>query len=365
VQRVSGTAAHRRGAGERDASTEDLARLREVALSPSIERAVDAVRQFLEMDVAFVSEITNSEQVYGLMKGDGESFGMHEGKRIPLRDTYCHRILTGRLPNVISDVRADDRAASLNVTEEADVGAYVAVPIRFADGRLHGTLCAASHDSKPTLGYRELQFLHVFARMVADMVERESTERATHELELQAAAAQTLIAAVEARDSYTGEHSRKVVSHAVEVARRLGLREPEVDRVRHVAMLHDIGKIAIPDTVLLKPGPLEEGELEVMRSHSARGEELIRSTPGLAHLASAIRSEHERWDGKGYPDGLSGEEIPLESRITFVCDAYHAMTSDRPYRAALTTKQARAEVEAGIGSQFCPDSARALLEILD
>jgi HD-GYP domain-containing protein (c-di-GMP phosphodiesterase class II) len=239
------------------------------------------------------------------------------------------------------------------------------MPLRFSDGSLHGTLCAASHEANPSLGYRELQFLHVFARMVADLLERESLERQNRTFAVQAAAAQTLIAAVEARDAYTGEHSRNVVAHAGEVARRLGLSEEEVAEVEQVAMLHDIGKLAIPDTILTKPGPLDEEEWEQMRSHSVSGEELICNTPGLSHLAPAIRAEHERWDGTGYPDGLSGEEIPLASRITFVCDAYHAMTTDRPYRAALTSQAARSEIEAGAGTQFCPTSARALLEVLE
>jgi HD-GYP domain-containing protein (c-di-GMP phosphodiesterase class II) len=201
--------------------------------------------------------------------------------------------------------------------------------------------------------------------MVADLLERESLERENREYAVQAVAAQTLIAAVEARDAYTGEHSRNVVAHAGSVARKLGLSDSEVAEVEQVAMLHDIGKLAVPDTILSKPGPLDEQEWETMRSHSISGEELICNTPGLSHLAPAIRAEHERWDGSGYPDGLSKDRIPLASRITFVCDAYHAMTSDRPDRAALTPDAARAEIKAGAGTQFCPASAAALLEILE
>jgi HD-GYP domain-containing protein (c-di-GMP phosphodiesterase class II) len=130
-------------------------------------------------------------------------------------------------------------------------------------------------------------------------------------------------------------------------------------------MLHDIGKIAVPDTILGKPGSLTEEEWKVMRSHSAYGEQLVNDTPGLQHLAKAIRAEHERWDGGGYPDGLAGEKIPLASRITFVCDAYDAMTSDRPYRPALSPDAAKAEIVGGIGGQFCPRSARAFLEVLE
>jgi response regulator RpfG family c-di-GMP phosphodiesterase len=347
------------------ATAEDLLRLRDVAQSPSIDRALEAIRQFLGMDVAYVSRIDGTHQHFETIDGDAESFGISEGEKMPLDQTFCQRILSGRLPNLIPDVQSEPRAVSLEVAQKANVGSYVAMPLRFSDGSLHGTLCAASHEANPSLGYRELQFLHVFARMVADLLERESLERENRDYAVQAAAAQTLIAAVEARDAYTGEHSRNVVAHAGAVARRLGLSETKVAETEQVAMLHDIGKLAIPDTILGKPGPLDEDEWETMRSHSIRGEQLISNTPGLTHLAQAIRSEHERWDGTGYPDGLSGDQIPLASRITFVCDAYHAMTSDRPYRAALSEQAARTEIAAGAGSQFCPTCARALLEILE
>jgi putative nucleotidyltransferase with HDIG domain len=347
-----------------DASIDDLARLRDVVQNPSVETAIDAVRELLGMEIAYVGRFSEREQVFETILGDSSSFGIEEGSSMPLEQTYCNRILTGRLPNLIPDVRADDRAASLEVTQSADVGAYASVPLRFSDGSLHGMLCAASHTPLPDLGYRELQFLHVFARIIADILERESITEDARTLEVQAAAAQALIAAVSARDAYTASHSQEVVEHATAVARRLGLSDEEVNEVRQVAMLHDIGKIAVPDQILRKPASLTDAEWEVMRTHSVMGAELVERAPGLQHLAPAIRAEHERWDGKGYPDGLSGEDIPLVSRITFVCDAYHAMTSDRPYRRALPRDVAIAELEAGSGSQFCPRSAGALLELL-
>jgi HD-GYP domain-containing protein (c-di-GMP phosphodiesterase class II) len=103
---------------------------------------------------------------------------------------------------------------------------------------------------------------------------------------------------------------------------------------------------------------------EIMRNHPIISEQLILDVPGLAHLAPSLRAEHERWDGKGYPDRLSGDAIPIASRITFVCDAYHAMTSDRPYRQALSRAAARTQISAGIGTQFCPSAAQALLDLL-
>jgi HD domain-containing protein/GAF domain-containing protein len=330
-----------------------------------VELAVQTVRDLLGMDVAYSSQITDSEQILTSVQGDRESFGVGPGTRLPLEQTYCNRVLKGRLPNIIQDVRAEDRASSLAMTRAADVGAFASVPIRFSDGRLYGTLCAASHEAKCSLGYRDLQFLHAFARMVADILERDSLAQEARRLAVQAASLRTLIGAIDARDSYTGAHSRQVVKNAGAVARCLGLSDSKVTDVEQVALLHDVGKIAVPDSILSKPGPLTDEEWEVMRSHPVKGEQLVRDTQALAHLASAVRAEHERWDGRGYPDGLAGREIPIASRVTFVCDAYDAMTSDRPYRRALTRDAARAELHAGTGSQFCPKSTSAFLSVLD
>ena len=344
--------------------TDDVSRLGEVAQTPTAEAAVQAVRELLDMDVAYATEFVDDQQVMRILRGDGASFGAREGIGIPLDQTYCQRILDGRLPNLIPDVRADERAASLPITELCNVGAYVSVPLTFSNGEFYGTLCAGSHTAKPELGYRDLQFLHVFARMIADQLERDALRVVASGLELQAAATRTLIAAVQARDAYTADHSRAVVELAVASARRLELSDSDVAEVEHVALLHDIGKIGIPDAVLGKPGKLNASEWEVMRTHPAKSEELIGHVPGLSHLGRSIRAEHERWDGRGYPDGLAGDVIPLASRITFVCDAYHAMVSDRPYRRAMSEPDARAEIAANAGTQFCPTAARALLDTL-
>ena len=173
-----------------------------------------------------------------------------------------------------------------------------------------------------------------------------------------------LLAALAAHDGYTGEHSEAVAEHAVAVARRMGLPEEGVAEVEQVALLHDLGKIGVGDGILNKPGPLNEAERRIMEAHPATGGEIVASTMGLSHLAPAVRASHERWDGKGYPDGLSGEEIPVASRIVLACDAFHAMTGDRLYREALGVGVALGEVRKGAGAQFCPRTVEALVEML-
>ena len=174
----------------------------------------------------------------------------------------------------------------------------------------------------------------------------------------------SLAAALSARDGYTGEHSNTVRDLAVAVGRAIGLEGRALAEVEAGALLHDVGKIGIPDAILHKPGPLDEAEWVLMREHPAIGERILRQLPGLADVALAVRHEHERWDGNGYPDGLAGEEIPLTSRIVLACDAFNALVSDRPYRRALTIDEAFAELERSAGTQFDPTVVAALLEHL-
>ncbi len=145
------------------------------------------------------------------------------------------------------------------------------------------------------------------------------------------------------------------------LARRMGLSEEEAADVARVVVLRDVGKAGVGYTLLNKPGPLDEDEWERVKRHPLIGERIVASTEGLAHLAPVVRSEHERWDGLGYPDGLSGEDIPLASRIAFVCCAFRAMTSERPYRGAMGTDAALRELERNAGTQFCPRAVGALL----
>jgi diguanylate cyclase (GGDEF)-like protein len=173
-----------------------------------------------------------------------------------------------------------------------------------------------------------------------------------------------LVEALLERDNYTGEHSARVAELAAEVARAMGLDEREAERVRAAAQLHDIGKVGIPDDILRKRGELSDEEWLTMRGHPMIGERIVRSVPGLGHVARIIRHEHEHWDGSGYPEGLSGEEIPMGARIVFACDAYHAMTSERPYRAAMSHGNAIRELAEGAGSQFDPHVTEVLIGYL-
>jgi diguanylate cyclase (GGDEF)-like protein len=166
------------------------------------------------------------------------------------------------------------------------------------------------------------------------------------------------------RDRYTGDHSEAVVKLTVRVAEALALNPDEVARVETAALLHDVGKVGIPDSILHKDGPLDDNEWVLMKEHPVIGERILRAIPGLGGVARIVRHEHERWDGDGYPDGISGDQIPIGSRIILACDAYHAMTSDRPYRKAMSHGEALKDLRKNAGTQFDPQVVEALLGCL-
>jgi HD-GYP domain-containing protein (c-di-GMP phosphodiesterase class II) len=173
-----------------------------------------------------------------------------------------------------------------------------------------------------------------------------------------------LSSAVEAKDNYTAIHGQDVAGLAESVALAMGMTSTQARDVRYAAMLHDVGKIAVPNEILLKPGPLEEEEWQVMRSHAAVGGELVARIDAFAHLAPAVRASHERFDGGGYPDGLAGERIPLAARIIAACDTYDAIITDRPYRPARTPEEAHIELQRVAGSQLDSGVVEVLLEEL-
>lgn len=170
---------------------------------------------------------------------------------------------------------------------------------------------------------------------------------------------------LEADDEYTGFHSRSVVSLSIAVADVMGLSSSQRRNVEFGALLHDVGKIAVPKEIINKPGPLTDDEWVVIKAHTIEGQKMLDRVGGLlSQVGRIVRSSHEKWDGTGYPDGLAGDAIPVESAIVSCCDAFNAMTTDRSYRAAMTLDEALAEVQANAGTQFSPAVVDALIGVL-
>ena len=168
--------------------------------------------------------------------------------------------------------------------------------------------------------------------------------------------------ALDARDPYTGDHSRRVSDTATLLAKMLGLSDDEIQEIHIAAHLHDIGKIGIPDSVLLKPGRLDDEEWKMMKRHPQIGADILAKSPSFSRISAIILHHHERYDGKGYPFGAKEQEIPLGSRIIAVCDSIDAMASARAYRKALPLDTVYEEIGKNIGLMYDPDVAKKLLD---
>jgi HD-GYP domain-containing protein (c-di-GMP phosphodiesterase class II) len=176
---------------------------------------------------------------------------------------------------------------------------------------------------------------------------------------------QTLAEAIDAKDTYTNGHSSRVAAYSKEIARRLGFPEAEQNEIYMMGLLHDVGKIGVPDAVINKPGKLTDDEFRQIRNHPATGGRILANIEDMPKLVTGARWHHERYDGTGYPDGLKGENIPMEARIIAVADAYDAMTSNRSYRRGMDQDKVREQIESGKGSQFDPRLADIMIEMID
>ena len=206
-----------------------------------------------------------------------------------------------------------------------------------------------------------------FCRLLADQagIVLGATQLAGQLEEQHLATVAALAAALEAKDAYTGGHAQAIADFALAVGEELGLSGRDLRSVRMGALLHDVGKIGIPESILNKPGPLTDDEFTVMKRHTLIGADIISGIPGMSEVVSLVRSSHERWDGRGYPDGLAGADIPRGACVIAVCDAYHAMTEDRVYRRAMSSDVAIAELRRCSGSQFMPAAVDALIEVVE
>ena len=280
------------------------------------------------------------------------------GARVGADEGVVGQVLASGHPVLMRDHR--DLLDRFDVEdEEGRPGA--AVPIVSRD-MLSGVLCAAVKRGRPTFVAKDIEILTELADLAGAALDhgrqQQHFDAAVH------AHVDALAAAMDMRDQRTAEHSEDVVGLARKVGELLDLEPASMLELEFAARLHDVGKIQVPDAVLNKPGPLEPHENEVIRCHATWGSETLARVPGLGAVATIVRFHHERWDGAGYPDGLRGGRIPLASRIIAVCDAYGAMTCDRPYRAAMDHDDALGEIRAGAGSQFDPAVVRAFVEAL-
>lgn len=335
-------------------------------------RVLAIARDELGMELAYLTEFVGEDQVIRHVVGDPSPFGLTPGARVRLAGSYCQRVVDGELDTVVPDTARNPVVAHLPATRDANLGAYVGIPVHLHDGRLYGTLCCANRAADPTLAKRETSFLTVLARVIAEAISEEQAritledalasrnqDLLTATQKLAASHEETvrrLSMAVEYRDDDTGAHVHRVGRLCGTLAAAAGLEPATCEVIAQAAPLHDVGKVGIPDCILLKPGPLDDDERAVMVTHAQIGHDILAGSesPVLQAAATIALTHHERFDGTGYPRQLAGEQIPVEGRITAIVDVYDALSSPRPYRPAWSRNRIFALLRDGRGSHFDP-----------
>jgi len=275
--------------------------------------------------------------------------------RVKLGDGIVGSVALSGRAELIEDVTADSRWKG-----DLDAGfrtrAMLAVPL-VSRGRVVGVLQLLNAPGGEGFADDDLRRMRLFAGPLAHALEN---ARLYVELERTFVESVTALAeAVEKRDPYTGGHLERVVAYSLLLGDRLGLAVPDLELLRLGGTLHDIGKIGVPDEILRKPSRLDPEEFEIMQRHTVDGAEIVGRIHSLQAIVPIVRSHHERIDGRGYPDGLAGDEIPRLTRIVAVADTYDAITTSRPYREGLSAEKAAAEIRGDAGSRLCPEVAAA------
>ena len=248
------------------------------------------------------------------------------------------------------------------IHEEEAGRSFLLVPI-LARGKPVGLLDLAVSAGAGTFSQRDLSLLSILANQAGISLENARLYEAVRQDYVDVI--QALAGAVDARDHYTREHSNRVSLYGVAIARQLKLDESFIETVQFGGLLHDIGKIGIPDLILNKPGRLTDEEFQVMKGHSALGAGLLRRVESLSHLVPLVLYHHERFDGHGYPEGLAGKRIPLGARILNVADSFETITSDRVYHKARSMQEGLEEVKRCSGGQFDPEIVEAFEGVYD
>ena len=331
----------------------------------------DSLREYLQEATERMSRVLGARYCSLLVVRDGQLWG---AGAVGLPDDYvdavdgvpvgpevgtCGRAAALGTTCITRDVREDPNWAEfVDLADAAGLRACWSVPLLGSDGETIATF--ATYSAEPyTPTPEQVEIAETHASLVALGLERIRKEE--HVTEGYESVVVALSSVLDVRDEYTAAHSSEAARLATAVARRLGIAGRELQTVEQVAVLHDIGKLGVPTDILKSPRSLNYEEWGVIRQHPVLGERILSGIPHLGEVAKAVRHEHERWDGQGYPDGLSGHQIPAASRIVFACDAWHAMTSDRPYRPALDREVALRELHEKAGTQFDPNVVQALL----
>lgn len=281
---------------------------------------------------------------------------------IAISRTIVHEVMKKGVSALTSDASVDERFKEGASIVSSGIRSVICVPLQAQD-QILGALYADTRQAANAFGEADLELMAAIGNQAGVAIHR---AQLLSELEnLFFGSIRTLVAAIDAKDRYTHGHSERVTTFALKMAKAMDLGEEEREQIQLAGLLHDVGKIGVPEAVLNKPGDLTDEEWAAVKRHPVDGAEIIANihAKNIDKIAAAVRHHHERWDGSGYPDGLKEEQAPLASRVLAVADSFDAMTSDRPYRKGFSADQAAEVVSECAGTQFDPSIAGIFLRI--
>ena len=321
---------------------------------------VETACNLLHSEAGSLMLINQTNELY-IVAAKGLSKDIIENTKMKIGEGIAGIVASTGKYYFVENIETDVRFLRPNLEEKYETKSFISVPLKIKNKVIGVLNINSSKNSKP-FTQRDVELLTLFADNSAITIENLElfSDLQSFYLEM----IQTLARALDAKDSYTHDHADRAGKYAKLIAQEMNLPDMVVRYIEYAALLHDMGKIGISDTILLKKGKLTEEEQKIIRQHPIIGYKIILPIKYLYPIAPLVLYHHERYDGSGYPEGLSGEEIPLGARIVAIIDAFDAMTSDRPYRKAPSVKTAVEELKKGMGKQFDPKIVKIFLDIL-
>lgn len=288
------------------------------------------------------------------------SAGVFPGKQVMFSRTIIEETIKRREVVRSSNAAEDEQFESGASIVMANIKSVISAPLEFG-GEVYGVLYLDSQRFRAAFTQDDAELVGAFARQAAAAIHR---HKLIEDLEnLFKSTVRTLAAAIEVKDPYTCGHSERVTQYSLDMADAMGMEPNRREELELAALLHDVGKIGIPENVLNKNGPLDDTEFMLVKNHPAMGYGIVRNIKNIGNIALGVKHHHEKYDGTGYPDKLKGTDIPLIARIIAVGDTFDAMTSDRPYRKAMPTEKALAEIEKCAATQFDPELSEIFVKM--